>query len=237
LLIKNEEMNLFEYIRYKSNKKAYKLKQEAKRFAWLSDYRFCSILDIGSNEGQFAEKILSIFPNAEIHCFEPLPEIYDALKLNLHSQNKAYFYNYALGTSTGEVSMQRNEYSPSSSLLEMLDLHKINFDFAVKSKSTKIQIRTLDSFFKNPIKGPVLLKIDVQGYEMPVLRGGNSVLEQSSVVIIETSFYQLYKDQPLFEDIYSYLTNRGFRYVGNVEQLESPKNRQILQADAVFIKK
>jgi len=58
----------------------------------------------------------------------------------------------------------------------------------------------------------------------------------ADVIIIETTFIPLYKDQPLFEDIYSYLTNLGFLYAGNIEQLVSPKNHQILQADAVFIR-
>jgi FkbM family methyltransferase len=230
-------MSLFEYIKYKTNKKAYKLKREAKKFSWLSNHQFKSIIDIGANEGQFAQKILHVFPTAEIHCFEPLPDVYERLKSNLSGQSKVYYYNYALGTSNAEMNIHRNEYSPSSSLLEMLDLHKSNFDFAIKSEATRIQTRTLDSFFSEPILNPVLLKIDVQGYEMQVLQGGELVLQQANVIIIETSFYELYKNQPLFEDIYSYLIRKGFRYVGNIEQLESPKDHQVLQADAVFIKK
>jgi FkbM family methyltransferase len=231
------EINLLEYIKYKLNKEAYKLKKEAEKMAWLTEYQFHSIVDIGSNEGQFAKKILSVFPTAEIHCFEPLPEVYEKLKSNFRDRGNVHCYNYALGATHAEMDIHRNEYSPSSSLLEMLDLHKSNFDFAVKSEPTKIQTRTLDSFFKEPIVAPVLLKIDVQGYEMPVLQGGESVLQQANVVIIETSFYALYKNQPLFEDVYAYLTSKGFRYVGNIEQLESPKNHKVLQADAVFIKK
>jgi FkbM family methyltransferase len=230
-------MNLLEYLKYKTNKKSYTLEKEAERFSWLRKYQFNSILDVGSNEGQFAEKILSIFPRAEIHCFEPLPEVFEKLKLNFRGRSNFRYYNYALSDSSAEMDIYRNEYSPSSSLLEMLELHKSNFDFAVKSVSTKIQTRTLDSFFSKPMLNPVLLKIDVQGYEMQVLQGGELVLQQADVIIIETSFYALYKNQPLFEDIYSHLTIKGFRYVGNIEQLESPKDRQILQADAVFIKK
>lgn len=230
-------MKFWEYIKYKINKRAYNLKKDAQRFAWLQEYQFRSIVDVGANEGQFAEKILAAFPSAEIYCFEPLPEVYTKLKSNLGSQPNAHFYNYAIGASNAEMNMQRNEYSPSSSLLEMLDLHKDNFDFAIKSETAKIQMRTLDSFFAEPLAGSVLLKIDVQGYEISVLQAGESVLQQAKAVIIETCFYPLYKNQPLFEDIYRYLTSKGFRYVGNIEQMESPKNHQILFADSVFIRK
>jgi hypothetical protein len=99
-------------------------------------------------------------------------------------------------------------------------------------------VRTLDSFFdKNQIKSPLLLKVDVQGYELPVLEGGQSILSRADAVIIETSYYPLYKDQPLFEEIYEYLVSRGFRYVGNIDQLESPNDNSVLQADAVFVRK
>jgi FkbM family methyltransferase len=230
-------MKFWEYIKYKINKKEYNLKRDALRFAWLKEYHFRSIIDVGANEGQFAEKILTAFPSAQVYCFEPLPEVYTKLKSNLGNFDNAHFYNYAIGASNAEMSMQRNEYSPSSSLLEMLDLHKSNFGFAIKSETAKIQMRTLDSFFTESLAGPVLLKIDVQGYEISVLQAGESVLQQSKAVIIETCFYPLYKNQPLFEDIYGYLTGKGFRYVGNIEQMESPKNHQILFADSVFIRK
>jgi hypothetical protein len=81
-----------------------------------------------------------------------------------------------------------------------------------------------------------LIKIDVQGYEMQVLKGGERVIQSADVIIIETTFVPLYKDQPLFADIYNYFTSRGFRYAGNIEQLLAPINNQILQADAIFIK-
>ena len=230
-------MNIIEYIKYKLNKKEFKLKREAKRLAWLSQYQFNTVVDVGANEGQFAEKILCVFPHANIYCFEPLPPVYQKLKLNFEKRANVHPFNFGLGAFASEMSMQYNEYSPSSSLLEMLELHKSNFDFAVKSVPIAIQIRTLDSFFMEPVTGPMLLKVDVQGYEMPVLQGADSILQQASVIILETCFYPLYKDQYLFEDLYEYLVKKGFRYVGSVEQLVSPKNQQILTADAVFIKK
>jgi FkbM family methyltransferase len=231
-------MNLIEYIKYKLDKKAYRLKQDVQKLRWLAKYKFNTIIDVGANEGQYATKILCIFPLAKVHCFEPLPEVFEKLKFDFRKNENVTTYNFALGAAESEMTIYRNEYSPSSSLLEMLDLHKDNFSFARESKPTKIQVRTLDSFFdKNQIKSPLLLKVDVQGYELPVLEGGQSILSRADAVIIETSYYPLYKDQPLFEEIYEYLVSRGFRYVGNIDQLESPNDNSVLQADAVFVRK
>jgi hypothetical protein len=50
------------------------------------------------------------------------------------------------------------------------------------------------------------------------------------------SFQELYINQPLFNEIYVKLYSLGFKYCGNIEQLYSPLNNQILQADCLFIK-
>ena len=210
--------------------------QEAKKFEWLKGYEFKVIIDIGANEGQFAMKIGAVFPNSKIYCFEPLKKAFEQLKSTFSSNTRIVVHNLGLGEVNEERQIFRNEYSPSSSILEMLDLHKSNFDYAVNTTAEEISIRKLDGIFPGEIGKPLLIKIDVQGYEMHVLKGGESVINQADVIIIETSFYHLYKDQPLFEDIYDYLKCRGFRYAGNVEQLVSPADQKILQADAVFIK-
>ena len=211
-------------------------KEEGKRFTWLKQYNLNTIIDIGANEGQFANKILSIFPNIEVHCFEPLKDAYQELQRNFKNQQNVHLYNCGLGESNSEKEIFKNEYSPSSSLLPMLDLHKVNFDYAVDVVPERITIRKLDEVMEDKVKRPLLVKIDVQGYEMFVLKGGQSVIKQADVVIIETSFYPLYSGQPLFEDIYDYFKNAGYKYVGNIEQLLVPVDFKILQADAIFVK-
>ena len=211
--------------------------KEGKRFEWLKEFNFKTIIDIGANEGQFAGKILTVFPDALLHCFEPLPAVFSQLKIYFNSNPNVVLYNYGLGSRDEEKMIFKNEYSPSSSFLEMLDLHKSNFDFAVGVAPENISIRRLDDFFEKSIIRPLLLKIDVQGYEKYVLDGGKTVVQQADVVIIETSFYQLYKGQPLFDDIYQYLIKLGFQYAGNVEQLIAPTDKKILQADALFIRR
>lgn len=206
-------------------------------FEWLKEYNFKTIIDVGANEGQFSAKISSVFPEAHIHCFEPLPDAFKQLQSNFKDKKNFTLNNFGLGAQNEEKSIFKNEYTPSSSLLEMLDLHKKNFDFAVNVEPEKILIKRLDDVFTTSLEQPLLLKIDVQGYETFVIKGGETVISQAEMIIVETSFYPLYKDQPLFEDIYDYFIGAGFRYAGNVEQLLSAKDQKILQADAVFIKK
>jgi len=58
-----------------------------------------------------------------------------------------------------------------------------------------------------------LLKIDVQGSELEVLKGASRVLRECKQVLVECSFAEFYVGQALFHDVYTYLINRDFRMV------------------------
>ncbi len=206
-------------------------------FDWLRRMDIKTIYDVGANNGEFVRFISAIFPDAQIYSFEPLKEPYEELKINTDYVKKIEYLNYALGDNDGESIIYHNEFSPSSSILKMTDAHKNPFPYTKDAYEEKIQIKRLDSVFPefNNIKN-ILLKIDVQGFEMNVLRGAEKFLPMASMVIIETSFETLYESQPLFNDIYDYLTENGFEYKGNLGQLCSPVDGKILQADAIFIK-
>jgi FkbM family methyltransferase len=204
---------------------------------WLKVYKIRTILDVGANEGQFAEKMLAVCPEATIHCFEPLKDAFENLSVKFSGKKNLIAHNFGLGSASEDKIIHCNEYSPSSSMLEMLELHKSNFDFAVKVEEKTISIKRLDDCFLDQLAKPLLLKIDVQGYEMHVLEGGERTAKQADVIIIETTFRPLYKGQPLFEDIFNWMTQRGFSFAGNLEQLMAPLDNAILQADAIFVKK
>src|SRR5215204_2951263 len=97
------------------------VREEAKRFQWLKDYHLRTIIDIGANEGQFAEKILSVLPSVEVHCFEPLQEAFKKLQSNFSKEKNIFLYNFGLGETNEVREIFKNEYSPSSSLLEMVE--------------------------------------------------------------------------------------------------------------------
>ena len=75
-----------------------------------------------------------------------------------------------------------------------------------------------------------------QDFEDKVIKGGQRTIEQSKIIIIETSYTSLYKSQPLFDDMYTILKKLDFIYVGTVRQLSDPVTGKLLQGDAVFVK-
>ena len=206
-------------------------------YDWLLKYGIETVLDIGANTGQFAEMIHKILPSAAIVSFEPIEECYKSLIRNMASVPKFRAFNYALGEKDTNAEMYVNDYTASSSLLQMEDLHKQAFPFTANACKEMVKIKQLDGIALDlDLTDNLLIKIDVQGYEDRVIRGGQETVSRAKVVIIETSFQCLYIGQPMFEDIYDILKQIGFRYIGDLEQLRSPLNGSVLQADSVFIK-
>jgi FkbM family methyltransferase len=206
-------------------------------FKWLQQYQFKSIIDVGANEGQFSDKIRKLFPNANIFAFEPLDTVYEKLKKNFCNDNKFEAFNLGLGEEQDQLEFDENEYSPSSSFLKLSSSLASAFTFAVKTKKVIVNVDRMDSIFNTrQLEFPLLIKIDVQGFEDKVISGGIKTISTASLIICELSFVELYKGQLLFDDIFEKFKSLGFRYAGSIEQLRSPETNQILQADGIFIK-
>jgi hypothetical protein len=82
----------------------------------------------------------------------------------------------------------------------------------------------------------LLVKIDVQGYEADVIRGATRTLSMARYVLTEVSFDELYSGQPLFGAVHDLLRDAGFRHAGSLDQLVSPLDGSVLQADALFVR-
>lgn len=208
------------------------VKQE---FKWLTNYNFKTIIDIGSNEGQSLDKFRYLFPNAMLYCFEPIPKAFNQLKKNFELDKRISFNNIGIGNEVAEVEFNLNQYTQSSSLLELSEEHKHNFTQAVNTSKIQVKIDTLDNFFKDvELEKPYLIKIDVQGYEDKVVTGGKDIISEAAIVISEVSYRPMYEGQMVFDDLQKLFADLGFTFIGNAEQLYSPQDNKILQADAIF---
>jgi FkbM family methyltransferase len=204
---------------------------------WFHDLGINTILDIGANTGQFAITISLILPDAKIYAFEPILDCFQELQKRMENLKNCTAINVGLGDMNTESEFEYNSFSPSSSFLKMTNQHKEIYPFTAESKTIILKLTTLDSFVENLlITEPLLVKIDVQGYEKKVLCGGEKTIKKAKLVIIENSFETLYEAQPSFNDIYNILVSWGFTYLGNIGQSHSPLTGKILQEDSIFIK-
>jgi hypothetical protein len=91
---------------------------------------------------------------------------------------------------------------------------------------------TLDELDFPP--GPVLLKLDVQGYELKVLAGATELLERVEVLIAECSLYPFQKDIPLVSDVVRQVVGLGFALYDVADETRWPSGT-LAQVDFVFV--
>ena len=208
------------------------------RFKWLQAMDIRTVLDIGAHKGESAIFYHQLFPDATVYSFEPLGDCFEALCERVENLPGQYNFNIAIGDRQGEMAMQRNEYSPSSSLLKVGEAHKKAFPFTAREFEETIRVDTLDSVAGGlDLQREILVKIDVQGFERNVIDGGTTALPQARVIIVELSFDELYEGQPRFDEIYSRITDMGFEYAGSWDQLLDPNDGRVLQQDGIFVRR
>ena len=177
----------------------------------VKNLKFQTVFDIGSNKEQFIlliEKIFNIDKN--IYSFEPIKEIYEKQKKFFSNKKNISFFNFALGERSLTKTLNITKRKDSSSFFEINNNIK-NTDHLVDEKR-EIKIKSLDEIMKNKyLIKPILAKIDVQGYELEVLKGSKNLLKQIKYIIIEVSENEIYKGQALANKIIKYLDDMDFK--------------------------
>lgn len=212
---------------------------EKNKFAWLRDFHIKTVIDIGANVGQFALEVKEFLPDAKIYSFEPIKSCYEKLLRRCETIQGFKGFNMALGDYNGTAMINKNKFSPSSSILEMRDLHLEVFPFTKKTNKEEIIVRKLgDMVEENNLRlyPELLIKMDVQGYEDRVITGGTEIFKKAKVVITEVSYYEFYEGQVLFDVIYSLFRDMGFNCKGTFNNSFHPAKGTPIFADAVFIR-
>ncbi len=194
-----------------------------------------TIIDVGANVGQFAVSAAKCFPEAMVHSYEPVPECYAELERTARRFPNICTSPLALGDTAGELNFHINSHTHSSSVLPLSENHKRAFPSAREVRTIPVRVSTLDlEYGAADLAGPVLLKIDVQGYEANVLAGAKKVLPSIDYVVVEVSFQPLYAEERSLKDIFAFLDGFGLEFLQPVSFLPDPASGKYLQMDALF---
>lgn len=197
-------------------------------------HRFRTVVDVGAGRGQFALVAARRFPEAALVCFEPLPVPRRILQRVLAGHRDVTVVDRAVSATAGEAEFVIARADDSSSLLRMTETQVACFPGTEAVGRITVVTAPLDQLLPpQRLTRPVLLKIDVQGAELEVLRGGRDVLEHVDSVLVECSFVELYAGQALAGEVVGFLCDRGFRLDAICSPVADGEGR-VLQADLLF---
>jgi FkbM family methyltransferase len=209
---------------------------ELRKTLFFNQNNFDCVIDIGANIGGFRDEVRSMGYNGLIFSFEPISELFNLLEIRKKSDEKWRVYKYAVGDKNDEIEINISSNLHSSSVLEILEEHTNAEPSSKYIQREKVEQIALDGFKSNFSKySKIFLKIDTQGYEWNVLQGAKEFLKDVAVVQLEMSFVSLYKDQKLFNDIFTFLYHFGFEIYDVEPGFTNEVTGQQYQVDCVFV--
>lgn len=199
--------------------------------------RVRTVVDVGANKGQFALLALELFPDATVHAFEPLAAAFARLGTWSRSEHRLTRHCLALAATAGTQAMHVSARMDSSSLHPITDRQTAQFPHTHEVGREWVRVARLDeTLTPMDLPAPALLKIDVQGGELEVLRGAAGVLPCFDWVYVECSFVEFYQGQGLVADVAERLEAAGFQATVLWRPCRDADGRPV-QADILFVQK
>ena len=200
----------------------------------LTELEIGTVIDVGANRGQFALSALISNKDVRIVSFEPIPEAASVFEQIFAGRTEIDLRTMAIGSSPGRVPIHISASDDSSSLLPISDLQVRTFPGTEQRDVYDVEVSTLDIELEpESLEGPVLLKLDVQGFELEVLKGATQTLGRTDFVYCEVSFAEFYDNQPLASEIIDFLDLEGFS-LSRVSQVTRDVSGSVMQADLLF---
>jgi FkbM family methyltransferase len=178
-------------------------------FGLLAKYEISNpiILDIGANEGLYTRAILNQFPNSKVFAFEPSLTSRARLVDRFGSDNRVSICPYALGSKVELRLLYSDQAGSGLASLTKRRLGHFNIDF---EHEELIEVTTLDFWAHSKKLLPHFVKIDVEGHELEVLKGGADTLK--SVKVIQFEFGGCNIDtRTYFQDFWYFFQDLGFK--------------------------
>lgn len=198
------------------------------------------ILDVGMNVGDVGLRYHGLFPEAGIHGFEPIEAFCSVARSRLKGVPGARVNQVALAAEPGTRELHVNQDGDTSSLLAA-DLDAVPNSYISMMSAARVEhvpALTVDGYCReNRIDEVDVLKMDVQGGELDVLRGAEGLLSAQRIRLIYTEafFVPFYEGQPLFGEVSGHLAARGYRLHGLYNTGFSGRTGRLQWADCIFV--
>jgi FkbM family methyltransferase len=187
------------------------------------------IVDVGAYVGNWTRMVKSIFANANVLMIEAQPGRQADLQRVCDEYPGQLMYRTSLLGAEARETVEFYELETGSSVLFEQS--------SITRKQHHYSMYTLDEVLSQAGFGPVdFLKLDVQGYELEVLKGAPQTLVNATVVLMEVSLLGINKGAPLLNEVLQFMAERGFRSYDICSFIRRPLDNALWQSDFLFVK-
>jgi FkbM family methyltransferase len=190
-----------------------------------------SVLDIGANIGEFYLNSKKVLPNSYYYLIEPNIECEEILKtLNV---------DYYLGAVSDKI--EEKDFFVSKSYFRCTgnSLYREITSYFDEKNLIKYKIKTTtlnELFYKNETYFD-LIKIDTQGSELDILKGGIEIIKRAKGVILEVAVAEYNLNAPMAEEVFGFMEKLGFEKKEKVGSNNNPETGELVHEDYLFINK
>jgi len=188
-----------------------------------------TIIDVGAYKGEWTETAKFIYPDSRVLMVEPQRDKASRLQaISSRYQNVEYCFAL-LGPEEKDCVPFRLNETVSSVLPE------------VEGEAPAIEERSMTTLARilteHDVEQPDFLKLDVQGYEIEVLKGAEHLLEEGSVeaILMEVSLLEINEGAPLFADVCQYMSHHSYQLYDICSFMRRPFDQALWQVDAIFV--
>lgn len=187
-----------------------------------------TVIDVGVATG--TPSLYEAFPDAYLVLVDPVEEFVPDMQKILVARSGEY-HCCALSAATGQSTILKTKKLRGSTLMHR---HQGESD-----RLQPVTVETLDRMLLERTMGdPYLLKIDCQGGDLDVVKGGVGTLQHCEIVILEVSLFKFWGDHhPELLDILNFMSEHGFAVYDLLDGLYRPYDNALGQIDIAFVKK
>jgi FkbM family methyltransferase len=185
------------------------------------------VVDIGAHIGEWTKLTKAIFPETPFIMIEARNETRPYLQETAKSFSDVEFRIALLGPHEKAAAKFHALGTASSLYRERSD---------TPLEETTIPMTTLDNIIPDSCRPPFFLKLDVQGGELDVLRGGSATLDKSEVVQLEVALLPYNDGAPTSNNVINFMDERGFA-IYDVASFIRPNRKDLVQIDIIFVRK
>lgn len=189
-----------------------------------------AMMDVGANSGLWSRVAKEVFPEAGISLIEPRAEMKPDLERFCAAHPDSRYF--LVGAGEQKATMPLTVHGEDSTFVPGRAGEKPNW-----GEQRDVEVVTVDSLVNE--RGcliPDLMKVDVQGLELEVLKGASSTFGKTEIYILEVSFFPFYEGMPIFYDVVHFMQERNYVAYDFAGFLRRDYDGALGQCDICFVK-